>query len=136
MFNLRPLLNRLYLSCFSSRAEPVPSDEFSIKLSLNKDYSIDIKLNYPSTNDATNEDIVDFAEKYAELLLYINSPIFKQKLIDHVATKQRKATNTDEQLFFNNVLVFYDVLKAEISKLTNSTGPLIRPSSVFNTTGR
>jgi hypothetical protein len=54
------------------------------------------------------------------------------KLLTTIRNKIKNTNNDKEQLFYDNVLSYYDVIKTEFEKKLIDNGPLIRPRSVFN----
>lgn len=110
-----------------------PNDKLSIVISLQNNYDIDIELKYPNLENYSVENMTSLAEKYAELLIYINSNVLKHKLLENIKDRSYKSEDLKQKLFFDNVLSFHDIIKQEIKKQTNTTGPLISPIAVFAT---
>lgn len=108
-------------------------DNLSITISLQPDYSINIEFNYPDLINCNVENIPNIAEKYAELLIYINSNILKYKILDILNEKAYRSDDTKQKLFFDNVLSFHDIIRQQIKKANNNNSPLISPMSVFTT---
>lgn len=113
--------------------QKLSNDKLSIIISLQNNYYIDIELKYPNLEDYNIENIAILAEKYAELLIYVNSNVLKHKLLDNIKDKSYKSEDIKQKLFFDNVLSFHDIVKQEIKKQIDTTGPLISPISVFAT---
>jgi hypothetical protein len=94
---------------------------------------IDIQLIY-DIHSIDDSEIITTAEKYAELLIYLGTRIFKQDLYNVVEKNIKNSNNIKEQLLLNNILFFYETIKQHIqsnhSSLSNS--PVIKPSQVFN----
>lgn len=109
------------------------NDKLSIIISLQNNYDIDIELKYPNLENYSVENMTSLAEKYAELLIYINSNVLKHKLLENIKDRSYKSEDLKQKLFFDNVLSFHDIIKQEIKKQTNTTGPLISPIAVFAT---
>jgi hypothetical protein len=107
-------------------------ETLSIIISLKSNYDVDIQLKYPNLNNEDINNIPNIAEKYAELLIYINSNALKYRLLDTIKDKSYRSEDIKEKLFFDNVISFYDIIRQEIKK-ANNTGPLISPMSVFAT---
>jgi hypothetical protein len=131
-----------YKSLFSSKIEDKPKsieepniyeEEYlcGISFKLTKNFDVDILGFIPETDKLSPDEISDIAEKYAQLLLSINKGFLKSKVLSILNNKANASSEPNEQLFLNNVVVYYDLLKDEISKLQNSNAPLIRPISVF-----
>lgn len=110
-----------------------PNNKLSIVISLQNNYDIDIELKYPNLENYSVENMTILAEKYAELLIYINSNVLKHKLLENIKDRSYKSEDLKQKLFFDNVLSFHDIIKQEIKKQTNTTGPLISPIAVFAT---
>ena len=104
----------------------------SISFSLTEKFDIDIEGVFPEFDKIEIEEIVEISEKYAQLLLSINKGLFSKQILKIFNDHYKKSTNTKEQLFLQNVLIFYSLLQEEISKIYNNDTPIIRPSSVFN----
>lgn len=108
-------------------------NNYSITVSINNDYDLDIQLHYPNPSKENINHITYNAEKYAQLLVYINSPILKNKLITLLSDKSNNANNNiNEKLFLDNVIAFHDIILKEIKIIKSKDAPLIRPISVFN----
>jgi len=107
-------------------------ETLSIVISLKSNYDVDIQLKYPNLDNEHINNIPNIAEKYAELLIYINSNALKYRLLDTIKDKSYRSEDIKEKLFFDNVISFYDLIRQEIKK-ANNTGPLISPMSAFAT---
>ena len=103
----------------------------NISIFLRPNYEIDIQLAYPDWSKLEDKNIPAIAEKYAELLIYINSNIFKNKMMDMIENNSKNSQEIKQKLFFDNIISFYDIIKTNLIHTAN-TGPLISPSSVFN----
>lgn len=103
----------------------------NISIFLRPNYEIDIELAYPDWSKLEDKNIPDIAEKYAELLIYINSNLFKNKIINTIENNSKNSQEIKQKLFFDNIISFYDIIKTNLINNTNN-GPLISPSSVFN----
>lgn len=107
-------------------------NQYSITISLKPDYDIDIKFAYPDLNTCDDYNIPNIAERYAQLLVYINSVALKYKLQDYIEEQTKENDNVKHKLFFDNIVFFHDVMLQEIRAKKHKNEPLIRPSSVFN----
>ena len=103
----------------------------NISIFLRPNYEIDIQLAYPDWSKLEDKNIPAIAEKYAELLIYINSNIFKNKMMDMIENNSKNSQEIKQKLFFDNIISFYDIIKTNLINNANN-GPLISPSSVFN----
>jgi hypothetical protein len=121
-----------YFKFLKTKQEP---ETLSIIISLKSNYDIDIQFKYPNLNSTDINNIPNIAEKYAELLIYINSNPLKYKLLDTIKDKSYRSEDIKEKLFFDNVISFYDLIRQEIKKanIINNNGPLISPMAVFAT---
>lgn len=119
-----------YFKLLKTKKEPL--ETLSIIISLKNNYDVDIQLQYPNLDNEDITNISNIAEKYAELLIYINSNALKYRLLDTIKDKSYRSEDIKEKLFFDNVISFYDLIRQEIKK-ANNTGPLISPMSVFAT---
>lgn len=102
-----------------------------ISFYLTDKYEIDVSGFVPNMEEIDIDDITNISEKYAQLLLSINKGFLKEKILEILTQRAEITENINEQLFINNVIVFYGLLKDELSKLQNSKYPLIRPTNVF-----
>jgi len=103
-----------------------------LTFNLRKDYDIDIAGMLPIIEELDSDQISDIAEKYAQLLLSVNSGLFSKKIIEIIENKSKVTTDYNEQLFIQNVLVYYGLLKEELNAYYKNTNvPVIKPSFVF-----
>jgi len=65
-------------------------------------------------------------------LIYVTNNLMEPKLLTTIRDKTKNTNNDKEQLFYDNVLSYYDVIKTEFEQKLINNGPLIRPRSVFN----
>lgn len=126
------MLKKLFHYFNSWSLKHKPDNIYSICVSIKSDLELDIKLLYPNISDINIDDIPNIAEKYAELLVYVNSGIFKNKITKLIEDKSYNSSDIKDKLFFDNVISFYDFIKAELQKNSTINSPLIRPISVFN----
>lgn len=126
------MLKKLYHYFKKFFIKPSRKDDYSITISLKPDYNIDIKFAYPDLNICDDYSIPNIAERYAQLLLYINSVALKYKLQDYIEEKSKEGDNLKQKLFFDNIVFFHDVMLQEIRAKKHKNDPLIRPSAVFN----
>ena len=103
-----------------------------IVFKITENLELDIGCVLPDLHDYSTDEISDLAEKYAELLIMINSGIFKNQIFDMLNNKISKIEcNDKDRLFINNVLSFDKILNQELNKVLKNNRPLIRPTSVF-----
>lgn len=111
------------------------SDQYicGITFVLNKNHDMEIVCMIPKDLDKLDTyEVAELAEKYAELLLYINKGLFKHD-IDSILNKTSSLDSENKILFTQNVSNFYEMHNIEFSKLMKNNRPLISPSSVFRT---
>lgn len=108
------------------------TDQYSITIFLRPDLNIDIQFNHPNIDRCEDYNISHIAEKYAQLLIYINSVALKYKLQDHIETQSKGTTSIKQKLFFDNIVFFHDIMLQEIRAKKHTNEPLIKPLSVFN----
>ena len=102
-----------------------------ISFVINKDNAMEIVCMIPKNLDQLDAySIAEAAEKYAELLLYINKGLFKND-IDDILSKTSALDHENKVLFIQNVKNFYEMHSLEMSKILKNTKPLVSPSSVF-----
>lgn len=111
--------------------QPTNVTEYGLSLRLLPDYEIDIQLIYPTLDTYDINHIPEVAEKYAQLLLYINSSSLRHKLMDLLQSQGKTETKIKDKLFFDNVVAFHDIMRQELLQNRHNKGPLIRPTSVF-----
>jgi len=101
---------------------------------ITEDLEIDIGCVLPDVQGLSTDDISNISEKYAELLIMINSGIFRSQMFDMIKNKTKLIEEEDdikERLFIDNLLSFDKILTHELNKATKNNKPLIRPVSVF-----
>jgi hypothetical protein len=112
--------------------ESVTDDMHSLSIILHPDDMVDIIVLHPKLDKLSLVEISSEAEKFAELLIYVANNLMEPKLLTTIRNKTKNTDNEKEQLFYDNVLSYYDVIKSEFEKKLINNGPLIRPRSVFN----
>lgn len=112
--------------------ESVTDDMHSLSIILHPDDMVDIIVLHPKLEKLSLVEISSEAEKFAELLIYVANNLMEPKLLTTIRNKTKDTNNEKEQLFYDNVLSYYDVIKSEFEKKLIDNGPLIRPRSVFN----
>lgn len=112
-----------------------PADQYvcGISFVINKNDAMEIICMIPKDLDQLDAyEVAEVAEKYAELLLYINKGLFKND-IDDILSKTSPLDSENKTLFIQNVKNFYDMHSVELSKIMKNNKPLISPSAVFRT---
>lgn len=112
--------------------ESTTEDLHSLSIILRPDDMIDIIVLHPKLDKLSLVEISAEAEKFAELLIYVANNLMEPKLLKTIRNKTKDTNNDKEQLFYDNVLSYYDVIKSNFEKNVINTGPLIKPRSVFN----
>lgn len=103
-----------------------------IVFKLSSDLQIDIGCVLPDIENYSIDQISDLSEKYAELLILINSGVFRNQIFDMLKNQSKRSDkNAKEQLFVENVISFDKILNHELNKTLKNNKPLIRPISVF-----
>lgn len=99
---------------------------------LSSDLQMEIGCVFPDIKNLSIDEIADLAEKYAELLIMINSGMFKNQIFDMIKSQVKLSDNdSKEQLFVENVLSFDKIITHELNRAAKYNKPLIRPVSVF-----
>jgi len=100
---------------------------------ITEDLEIDIGCVLPDTQGLSTDEISNISEKYAELLIMINSGIFRSQIFDMIKNKTKliEEDNIAERLFIDNLLSFDKILTHELNRVIKNNKPLIRPVSVF-----
>jgi hypothetical protein len=100
---------------------------------ITEDLEIDIGCVLPDVQGLSTDEISNISEKYAELLIMINSGIFRSQMFDMIKNKTKLIEEEDikERLFIDNLLSFDKILTHELNKAAKNNKPLIRPVSVF-----
>jgi hemerythrin-like domain-containing protein len=126
-------LSNIYNRLISYFIKKSNKNLFTIQINILSNNDIDIKLIY-DIHSIDDSEIITTAEKYAELLIYLGTRVFKQDLYNVVGKNIKNSNNVKEQLLLDNILFFYETIKQHIqsnhSSLSNS--PVIKPSQVFN----
>jgi hypothetical protein len=115
-----------------NQEEPIADESHSLSVILHPDDIIDIIVLHPKLDRLSLVEISTEAEKFAELLIYVTNNLMEPKLLTTIRNKTKNTNNDKEQLFYDNVLSYYDIIKTEFEKKLIDNGPLIRPRSVFN----
>lgn len=103
---------------------------------LDKDHDmVDIKCSLPDVSNKSSDQILSIAEKYAELLVVINTESFNKKIYD-ILNKNKKIEDHKEILLIDNIISFWSALYEEENKkqLTKYklSQPMIKPSEAFH----
>lgn len=120
------------LHYFKSYFKEYHNNEYGLTIFLKPDSNIDVQFIYPNLYTGDDYSIINIAEKYAQLLLYINSTALTHKLQDYISEQSKKNDNIKHKLFFDNVVFFHDTMLQNIRANRYKNEPLIRPISVFN----
>lgn len=106
-------------------------------LNSDKD-TVDIKCLLPSVEDKTVEEIMGIAEKYAQLLVLINTNGFNKNISDILNMhKQNNKENYKQIMLIDNIIsfwdIFYNIENKKYFQKYKSNQPIIRPSEAFKT---
>jgi chaperonin GroEL (HSP60 family) len=130
------IVNKLFLFCKIRNKEIKLNNETENKncfvtLFLDENNKTNIEVGYKtSTNNAA--ELIQLSESFAEMLTYLSSASFKKSLFNQLVDKQKKSEDISEQIFIDNTIAFYDIIKQEISLSNKAKQPVVRPLSVFN----
>jgi len=116
----------------SQEDESLVDDTHSLSIILHPDDMVDIIVLHPKLDKLSLVEISSEAEKFAELLIYVANNLMEPKLLTTIRNKTKNTNDDKEQLFYDNVLSYYDTIKTDFEKKLTDNGPLIRPRSVFN----
>lgn len=104
--------------------------EVSFRLTNINDVELEVK--HLNIDNSSTEQISELAEKCSNLIVLINSGLFKKKIIHTIKNYQLlNKDNEKNTLFLENILFFYKILEEETKQLKDHNKPLIRPLSVF-----
>jgi hypothetical protein len=136
------MLQKLFHYCLSKKQSPSTDiknqeenkteDIHSLSVSLYPNDIVDVIFLHPRIDNLSIIEISTEAEKFAELLIYAISGLMEPKVLTIIRDKAKNTNNDKEQLFYDNVLSYYDLIKTEFEQKLLDNGPLIRPRSVFN----
>ena len=100
--------------------------------------TVDIKCLLPDVDNKTTEEIVDIAEKYAQLLVLVSTEGFN-KNISNILNNHKKnhKENYKHIMLIDNIISFWDILyniqTKKYYQRYKSNQPLIKPSEAFQT---
>jgi hypothetical protein len=112
--------------------QSIADSAHSLSIVLHPDDMVDIIVLHPELEKLSLVEVSSEAEKFAELLIYVANNLMEPKLLTTIRNKTKYADNDKEQLFYDNVLSYYEIIKTDFEKKLIDNGPLIRPRSVFN----
>jgi hypothetical protein len=97
---------------------------------------VDIKCLLPNVENKNSDEIIYIAEKYAQLLVLINSESFNKNISDILNShKTKNQENYKQIMLIDNIVSFWDILynmqNKKYYQKYKSTQPLIRPSEAF-----
>lgn len=130
------IANKLFLFCNHRESQIAIEDEkdkfdYSITISLDKNYKTNIGVKY-NTDYADAASLILSSEKFAEMIIYLSSSVFKKSLFDELNSRLKDSENINEQIFIDNTIAFCEIIKKEITSISKSKQPVIRPLSVFS----
>ena len=136
------MLKKLFHYCLSkihntsteikNQEKNITEEIHSLSVLLYPKDMVDIIFLHPNLDNLSIVEISTEAEKFAELLIYATSSLMEPKVLTTIRDKVKNTNNEKEQLFYDNVLSYYDIIKTEFEQKILGNGPLIRPRSVFN----
>jgi hypothetical protein len=128
------VLKRYFLLSKNTNSTQVSQNRKSYQLliTLTEKGDTDINFVYPVSPDTEIDQIPEIAEKYASLLVYLESKSFRNRLLKMLKYESKNNPIMTNKLFFDNLLAFYSLIaeQEELHKRSN-TEPLIRPRAVF-----
>lgn len=104
----------------------------SLSVILHPNDSVDIIMMHPDLEKFSISEISNEAEKFAELLVYITNAPMEPRLLAVITNKGKNTESMKEQLFYDNVISYYQLIKRELEKTVSDSGPVIRPIAAFN----
>lgn len=105
----------------------------SLSIILHPNDTVDLIMMHPDLERLSDHEISNEAEKFAELLLYVTNALMEPKLLATISNKSKSTESVKEQLFYDNVITYYQIVKKEFEHNMLEKGPVIRPIAVFNT---
>lgn len=129
------LFNNLFSYKDKSSKEEIHTGSISFRLVENNE-SVDIKCLLPNPESLSVEEITDLAERYAELLVYINTEKFNSYIDKILERNKIKNDHYKNIMLIDNIKNFKDILyNIEVNKeyeRYNAEQPIIRPSQAFS----
>jgi hypothetical protein len=125
----------------TQKISSTPTEEKYIGMltfNLTDESDIDVRYALPDVDNIDIKRIPDLAEKYAYFLMSINDGYLRDNIIQIVEENLKKHQNSNEILFWENVITSWAMLHVEANakkQKSRKDQPLIRPLSVFNNTG-
>lgn len=103
-----------------------------ITFSLTKNFNVEVLCKFPELDSNSLDNLTTVAEKYAELIVYINNGYFHNKLISLLKNRSKITDDPNETLLIDNIITFHSAIKKELNKVSSFySKPLIPPSSAF-----
>lgn len=129
------LFNNFFSYKDKSSKEEIHTGSISFRLVENNE-SVDIKCLLPNPESLSVEEITDLAERYAELLVYINTEKFNSYIDKILERNKIKNDHYKNIMLIDNIKNFKDILyNIEVNKeyeRYNAEQPIIRPSQAFS----
>lgn len=100
--------------------------------------AVDIKCLLPNVENKKIEEIIDIAEKYAQLLVLINTNNLNKNISDILNKhKENNKENYKQIMLVDNIMsfwnIFYNMESKKYFQKYKSNEPIIRPSEAFKT---
>jgi hypothetical protein len=128
---LQRLLDIFYPNYNDDTSTQNKNHKYGISFELDINDNININISLPDQKEIPLDNMVNVAEKYAQLILAINKGLLTHQVLQTLSNRAKNTDNVNEQLFIDNVISLYDSLKKELNKIQTSSSPLIKPMSVF-----
>lgn len=127
-----------FLTLFKFKKKDTQTKEYLCSLFLgirNNDYdAIEIKCILPDVSEQNINNITLVSEKYAELLLSLNSGTLRKYILD-ILNKNKKNSDYKTIMLVDNIINFWDVLNTIENKKQYQeyikNQPLVKPSEAF-----
>jgi hypothetical protein len=135
------LISRIFkkfLKLFSKVSRSKPESEAQehiggIFVELTPEFEFDIACLLPSLDKFNDQQLLEVAEKYAELLLLLNKGFLKKQIFTMLNNYVSNNDDIKSKLLVDNIVAFYDILNNELNNTikANANKPIVKPTSVF-----
>lgn len=140
MLNLYQIYEKFLIFFKKSNPKKQKDDEHTASLFfglLEKDKnSVDIKCIFPNVTNKSIDEISAIAEKYAQLLVLLNTEQFNQNILEIL--NKHKSANQDNYkaiMLIDNIVsfwdMFYNMQNKKFYQQYKTNQPMIKPSEAF-----
>lgn len=131
------IVNKLFLFCKNPQKNIKENNnsiipKCSISLLLDKNDKKHVQVEYQTLHENSSS-LMSLSEQFAEMIAYLGSSEFNKLLFHQLLDKQKQSEDVEEQIFIDNAMTFYYIIKQKTAASNKSRQPVIRPLSVFNT---